>query len=147
MTTLIVTSIVSLIVGGGITKLASLKDDKRASAANALSLEIENLRTVLNEVRTQSDIDKKNFYEEREFWKSEKDALKEEVGVLRSTVMQLTEKLDEVNNKFEKADALKCLNLACEHRDPPIYNFNLKNETVDNEEQVNKKSKRHYKKK
>lgn len=147
MNAAIIASIVSLIVGGGLTKLFSVKTEKRSLDAKALSLEIENLRTVLSEVRMQSEIDRKSFSEERQFLKKDRDALRDEVGVLRTTVLQLNEKIDDVTLKFEKAEALKCLNISCEHRDPPIYDFKINVESEDKPiKQNNKNNKRNKKK-
>lgn len=118
--TMVITSLIAMVTGGGIMKLLTLKQEKRSKDIDNAERIIERYEKMNDQIRADAEEDKRKYKEETNEAKKQVKELTAKVNDLYARIGKLQKDLEMMQISYSNAAALKCENLNCKKRFPPL---------------------------
>lgn len=110
------TLVAEVLFGGGLLVFVTIKDKKTAAI-------LDNMQTVINEERRLAQEYKNDVVALKDELSKKEDMMREQEEYIRDRhkyVSELHEKLDKANSRAAVNKLLKCQEIGCDHRRPPL---------------------------
>jgi len=112
----ITTLVAEVLFGGGLLAFVTIKDKKTAAILENMQKVIEELRDLVREYKEENKSLKDEIKQKDEIIRGKEDYIRE----LHKEKSDLHEKLDKANSRAAVNKILKCQNLGCVERRPPL---------------------------
>lgn len=112
----IIILIAEFLLGGGIIAIVTIKDKKTAAILDNMQKVIDEERELAKDYKAEVDSLKAELGRKEEFGRSQEDYIRE----LHKAKSDLHDKLDKANSRAAVNKLLKCQEIGCAHRRPPL---------------------------
>lgn len=112
----IIILIAEFLLGGGIIAIVTIKDKKTEAILNNMQKVIEEERELAKQYKEEVTSLKEEMKQKDEFIRNQEDYIRE----LHKEKSDLHEKLDKANSRAAVNKLLKCNEIGCAHRRPPL---------------------------
>ena len=112
----ITTLVAEVLFGGGLLAFVTIKDKKTAAILENMQKVIEEERELAKEYKAEVDSLKEEIRQKDEFIRSQEEYIHE----MHKEKSDLHEKLDKANSRAAVNKLLKCQEIGCSHRRPPL---------------------------
>lgn len=112
----ITTLVAEVLFGGGLLAFVTIKDKKTAAILENMQKVIEEERRLAKEYKTEIDSLKEEIRKKDEFIRHQEEYIHEQ----HKEKSDLHEKLDKANSRAAVNKLLKCQEIGCDHRRPPL---------------------------
>jgi septal ring factor EnvC (AmiA/AmiB activator) len=112
----ITTLVAEVLFGGGLLAFVTIKDKQTAAILENMQKVIEELRDLVREYKEENRALKDEMKQKDEMIRGKEDYIKE----LHKDKSDLHEKLDKANSRAAVNKLLKCHEIGCAHRRPPL---------------------------
>lgn len=113
---IITTLVAEVLFGGGLITFVTIKDKKTAAILENMQKVIEELRDLLKEYKEENRALKDELRQKDELLREKEDYIKE----LHREKSDLHDKLDKANSRAAVNKLLKCHEIGCAQRRPPL---------------------------